>query len=138
MREENQLLFHIPSKREHIQHLTMKGCVYPKINWNENKNSSLKQFQLYASVFGRNRFFAIKELNGRELLVRNTHNGNMAKLGQDFLDTLDMHLRILHAGTMTCINGHLEHSKAIALKVFPKLSIRLAVFLGFRRKIKKH
>ncbi len=84
------------------------------------------------------RFLAIKQLYGAELLVGDTKYTYMSVLGKERLNTLDMHLGILHAGTMTDINRELEHRETVALQVLAEQGIGLLVPLCLGRKVEEN
>ena len=83
-------------------------------------------------------FTSLEYSNVSKLLVGDAHHSHMTKLRKKTLHTLDMHLCIVHAGTVTHIDGQLKHRETISLQLFAKKSISPLVLLGLGRQIKKH
>ena len=98
----------------------------------------LKKFKLYARSLRRFLFLAVEKLDITELFVCNGKQPNFSKLWNERLYPFKMHLHVLCTGTMTDVDGELEHDEAIALQPFTKFGIPLAVFLGFGGKVKEN
>ena len=98
----------------------------PLRRWN---SPFLKQFQLLAWGIGLLRLGAIKQLYVAELLVGDAHDAYLAKLWQYGFYSLFMNFRILHAGTMTDIDGKLKHGEAILYQTLAEQRVFTDVFL---------
>lgn len=75
----------------------------------------LKKFQLLTGWLYSLRLFPIKQLYLTELFVRNAHDSDLAEVGKERFNSFYMYRRIFTAGTMTDINGELEHCESVTL-----------------------
>lgn len=92
---------------------------------------SEKQFQLLPWGIWLLWFLAIKELNIAKLLVCDTENANLTKLGKERVNTFQVYVHILTTDTMSHIDAKLKHSKTIFLKILAEIGISLFILLGF-------
>ena len=97
-----------------------------------------KQLQLLTGRVNRLGLAIAENLHFTKLLVSDTQNTNIAKLGHERLYSLDMHFGILIARTMPQINRKLEHREAVGHDALAKSGVCLALFLRLRRQIEKH
>ena len=97
-----------------------------------------KQLQLLARRVHRLRLAVTENLHFAKLLVGNTQNADVAKLGHERLHPLDMYLGVFIAWTMPQINRKLKHRETVGHDALAKSGVCLALFLRLRRQIKKH
>lgn len=88
----------------------------------------LKQLELLTwSIW--NLWFGSKEkFDIAKLFISYTHNPYFAKLWQYCFYSFPMNFCIFHTGTMTDVDGKLEHGKAILNETFTELSVFLDIF----------
>ena len=96
------------------------------------------QFQLLTGRLDLLLLIAEKYFYFAKLLVCYAHNANLSFFGEEALDSLDVHLRILHAGAMTHIGGKLKHGESIVKQTFAKVCIDANVPFGHRWQIKEY
>lgn len=80
----------------------------------------------------------IKKFNITKLLVGDTEDADIAVVWEEGLNSLDVDGGILHAGTMTHVDGKLEHRKTVFLNVLAKQSVGFDVFFRLCGQIKKN
>lgn len=98
----------------------------------------LEQFQLLSRRRDTLLLLAAKQLNGGELLVGHAKDADIAIVGKNRFDSLNMHLGILLTGTMAHVDGELKHREAVTLQILAKVSIGLAISFRLGRQIEKH
>ena len=109
------------------------GFFYVPTNFHDSK-----QLQLLAWRIHRFRLTVAKYLHITKLLVGDTQNADVTKLGHKRLHPFDMHLSVLITWAMPEINRELEHSEAIGHDAFTESGIGLTLLLRLGRQIKKH
>ena len=79
-----------------------------------------------------------KKLHHTKLLICNSQYAHLASRGQVVVYPFDMDIGIFATGAMAQVDAKLEHSKAIAYQVVPKLGVLFSVGRGLCREIKKY
>ena len=74
----------------------------------------LKQFELLARRIGLLWLATEKQLYVAKLLVGDAQNADLAKFGKHGFHTPAVYFSILHAGTVTDVDGELKHGEAVA------------------------
>ena len=90
---------------------------------------SSEQFQLHARWHHLNRLISAKQVNVAKLLVRDRHDSYIAGFGEKRLHALHVNECILHAGTVTAVDGKLKHNEAVLYQVRAKLGGIMPVLL---------
>lgn len=98
----------------------------------------LKQFQLLTRCISLLRFGAKKQLDVAKLLVSNAHNANLPEFWQDGFYSFAMNLCILHAGTMSHINGKLKHGEPVLDETLAEFGVFLDILLRLCGEVKQH
>lgn len=97
-----------------------------------------EKFQLLARLFHFGLLPAMKNLDFPELFVRDAYNADVTRLRQKRLYPLDMHVRVLATGTMTHVDGELEHREPVFQYLLPEVGVGFALLLRLDRQIEKH
>lgn len=97
-----------------------------------------EKFQLLAWLLHFGLLPAMKNLDFPELFVRDAYNADVTRLRQKRLYPLDMHVRVLATGTMTHVDGELEHREPVFQYLLPEVGVGFALLLRLGRQIEKH
>lgn len=95
-----------------------------------------EKFKLLTRSSGLLWFLSVKYFKITKLLVGNAEYAHLSKFRKKRLDALDVHLGILHTGTMADVGRELEHGEPVTLQFLAKLCVGLAVTLGLGRQVK--
>ena len=88
-----------------------------------------------ARLWWRCVFFAVKDFDVSELFVRDAEHSDVSFGRSHTHDAFDMHLCVVHTGTVPHIDGELEHGESVLYNVFSELCCRSSFLFSFRRQV---
>ena len=91
----------------------------------------LEKFELQGRWFRLLRLRSIEEFDVLELLVRDAQHPHLSRIRKDSLHSLHVYFHIFAAGTVSHVDGELEHGETILYETLSEVGIHPSVFLGF-------